>query len=291
MKRGWFTRFLTFLGGIVFFILVLFLLLALLPLIKSFDYGKPKIGILEVKGLIVEAEEYLSAVKEFMSRSDIKGVLVRIDSPGGAIGPTQEVYEELKKLRKLKPVYVSMGGISASGGYYLALAGEKIFANPGTITGSIGVLIEIPNLEKLLDKLGIKGEVIKSGEYKDTGTIFRSLTPKERQYLEDKVKQLHQQFIKVVAMERSLPIEKVEVLADGRIYTGEEAKKLGLIDELGNYHTALEELKKRLGLKEIGVISLPRKKSFWERLLEEKSSLRLEKLLESLSYQPFFLMK
>jgi protease-4 len=291
MKRQWLVCGLAFLGGLVLFLILLSFIFALLAGYKHFGLGKPKIGVLEIKGVILDADEYLSAIREFRTRRDVKAVLVRVESPGGAIGPTQEVFEELKKLRKEKPIYVSMGGVSASGGYYVSLAGEKIFANPGTITGSIGVVIELPNLEKLFEKLGIKSETIKSGEFKDTGSIYRGLTKEEREYLKAKVNQLHDQFVRVVAEERKLPLDKVKSLADGRIYTGEEAKALKLIDDLGNYYTALEELKKRINLKEAEILVLPRKKGFWERFFGEKTSLSVEKLLQSLYFQPFYLIK
>ncbi len=291
MKRPWLVYGLAFLGGLVLFLILLTFIFAFLASYKHFALGKPKIGVLEIKGVILDADEYLSAIREFRTRRDVKAVLVRVESPGGAIGPTQEVFEELKKLRKEKPIYVSMGGVSASGGYYVSLAGEKIFANPGTITGSIGVVIELPNLEKLFEKLGIKSETIKSGEFKDTGSIYRGLTKEEREYLKAKVNQLHEQFVRVVAEERKLPLDKVRSLADGRIYTGEEAKALKLIDELGNYYTALEELKKRINLKEAEILVLPRKKGFLERFFEGKNSLSVEKLLQSLYFQPFYLIK
>jgi len=291
MKRPWLVYGLAFLGGVVLFLILLSFIFAFLASYKRFDLGKPKIGVLEIKGVILDADEYLSAIREFRTRRDVKAVLVRVESPGGAIGPTQEVFEELKKLRKEKPIYVSMGGVSASGGYYVSLAGEKIFANPGTITGSIGVVIELPNLEKLFEKLGIKSETIKSGEFKDTGSIYRGLTKEEREYLKAKVNQLHEQFVRVVVEERKLPLDKIKSLADGRIYTGEEAKALKLIDELGNYYTALEELRKKINLKEVEILILPRKKGFLERFFEGKTSLSVEKLLQSLYFQPFYLIK
>ncbi len=291
MKRPWLVYGLAFLGGLVLFLILLSFIFALLAKYKYLHFGKPKIGVLEIKGVILDSDEYLSAIKEFRTRQDVKAVLVRVESPGGAIGPTQELFEELKKLRKEKPIYVSMGGVSASGGYYVSLAGEKIFANPGTITGSIGVVIELPNLEKLFEKLGIKSETIKSGEFKDTGSIYRGLTKEEREYLRSKVNKLHEQFVRAVAEERKLPLEKVRSLADGRIYTGEEAKALKLVDELGNYYTALEELKRRVNLKEVEIVILPRKKGFWERFFEEKTSLSVEKLIQSLYFQPFYIIK
>jgi len=291
MKRTWLIYGLAFLGGLVLFLILLSFLFALLVHYRYLGLGKPKIGVLEIKGVILDSEEYLSAIKELRNRKDVKAVLVRVVSPGGAIGPTQEIFEELKKLRKEKPIYVSMGGVSASGGYYVSLAGEKIFASPGTITGSIGVVIELPNLEKLLERLGIRSEVIKSGEFKDTGSLYRGLTNKEREYLQAKVQKLHEQFIKVVAEERKIPLDKVKSLADGRIFTGEEAKELKLIDEIGNYYTALEELKKRVNLKDVEILVLPRKKGFLERFFEEKTKLSVEKLIQSLYFQPFYIIK
>ncbi|RKX55423.1 MAG: signal peptide peptidase SppA, partial [Thermodesulfobacteriota bacterium] len=193
---------------------------------------------------------------------------------------------ELKKTRNLKPVIVSMGSVAASGALYVALGGTKIFASPGTITGSIGVVLEIPNIEKLLKKIGIESETIKSGAYKDTGSIYRPLTPEEKKYLTKKVKLIHDQFIKAISEERKISIEKVKSFADGRIFTGEEAKSLGLVDKMGNFWDAVEEAKKMAKISEAKLVFMPKKKGFLSKILEEKSSL----ILESFFLKPWYIV-
>ncbi|HEM55243.1 MAG TPA: S49 family peptidase, partial [Thermodesulfobium narugense] len=148
MKRPWLVYGLAFIGGLVVFLIFLSFLLSFLMFFKEKDFGKPQIGILQIKGVILDAEEYLMAIKEMAKNRGIKAVVVRIDSPGGSVGASQEIFEELKKTRVKKPVIVSMGSVAASGGLYVALGGTKIFASPGTVTGSIGVVLEIPNIEK-----------------------------------------------------------------------------------------------------------------------------------------------
>ena len=199
MKRPWLVYGLAFIGGLVVFFILLSFIISLLIIFKGKekDFGKPQIGILQIKGIILDAEEYLMAIKEMAKKKSIKAIVVRIDSPGGSVGASQEIFEELKKTRNLKPVIVSMGSVAASGALYVALGGTKIFASPGTITGSIGVVLEIPNIEKLLKKIGIESETIKSGAYKDTGSIYRPLTPEEKKYLTKKVKLIHDQFIRL----------------------------------------------------------------------------------------------
>ncbi len=286
MKRPWLVYGLAFIGGLAVFFITISFLVSLLVIFKNKDLGKPKIGVLKIKGIITDSEEYLQNIREFEKRGDIKAVVVRIDSPGGSVGASQEIFEELKKLRKIKPVIVSMGNIATSGGFYIALGGNKIFASPGTITGSIGVVLQIPNLQKLLKKLGIEAETIKSGAFKDTGSIYRPLTPEERKYLTKKIKIVHEQFIRAVSKERKIPIEKVKEIADGRIFTGEEAFKLGLIDKIGNFWDAVEEAKKIAKIKKTILVYLPGKKGFLSRLLEEKVS----SITEILSYKPWYIV-
>ncbi len=286
MKRPWLVYGLAFIGGLVVFFITISFLVSLLVIFKNKDLGKPKIGVLKIKGIITDSEEYLQNIREFEKRGDIKAVVVRIDSPGGSVGASQEIFEELQKLRKIKPVIVSMGNIATSGGFYIALGGNKIFASPGTITGSIGVVLQIPNLQKLLKKLGIEAETIKSGAFKDTGSIYRPLTPEERKYLSKKIKIVHEQFIRAVSKERKIPIEKIKEIADGRIFTGEEAFKLGLIDKIGNFWDAVEEAKKITKIKKAILVYLPEKKGFLSRLLEEKVS----SITENLSYKPWYIV-
>ncbi len=290
MKRPWLVYGLAFIGGIVlFFILLSFFLSLLFYFLGERVPSGLKIGVLEVKGLILDSSEYLKAVEELKAKKDIKAVVLRIDSPGGSVGAVQELYEELKELKKVKPLVVSMGGVSASGGLYLALAGQKIFANPGTITGSIGVMIQLPNFEKLMEKVGVSAEVIKSGPYKDTGSAFRGLTSEEKRYLQEKVSLLHEQFVKAISESRKIPIEKVREFANGKIYTGEEALKLGLVDELGNFYRAVDEAKRLAGIKEANLVFYPRKKGYLERFFEEKLSFKNIKLYDPLDIKVLYL--
>ena len=286
MKRPWLVYGLAFIGGLVVFFILLSFIISLLMIFKEKDFGKPQIGILQIKGIILDAEEYLMAIKEMAKKKSIKAIVVRIDSPGGSVGASQEIFEELKKTRNLKPVIVSMGSVAASGALYVALGGTKIFASPGTITGSIGVVLEIPNIEKLLKKIGIESETIKSGAYKDTGSIYRPLTPEEKKYLTKKVKLIHDQFIKAISEERKISIEKVKSFADGRIFTGEEAKSLGLVDKMGNFWDAVEEAKKMAKISEAKLVFMPKKKGFLSKILEEKSSL----ILESFFLKPLYIV-
>ncbi|RLG10079.1 signal peptide peptidase SppA [Candidatus Pacearchaeota archaeon] len=286
MKRPWLVYGLAFIGGLVVFFILLSFIISLLMIFKEKDFGKPQIGILQIKGIILDAEEYLMAIKEMAKKESIKAIVVRIDSPGGSVGASQEIFEELKKTRNLKPVIVSMGSVAASGALYVALGGTKIFASPGTITGSIGVVLEIPNIEKLLKKIGIESETIKSGAYKDTGSIYRPLTPEEKKYLTKKVKLIHDQFIKAISEERKISIDKVKSFADGRIFTGEEAKSLGLVDKMGNFWDAVEEAKKMAKISKAKLVFMPKKKGFLSKILEEKSSL----ILESFFLKPWYIV-
>ncbi|MFN4132414.1 MAG: signal peptide peptidase SppA [Caldimicrobium sp.] len=290
MKRPWLIYGLAFLGGLVLlFFVSIFLVTLALYLSENKLYRGPKIAVLEVNGVILQPEPYLSAIREIMSRKDIKAVILRIDSPGGTVSACQEIFEELRALRKVKPLFTSMGGVAASGGLYLAIAGEKIFVNPGTITGSIGVMLQLPNLEKLMDKIGISNEIIKSGEFKDTGTSFRKLTPKEREYLQSVVNNLHEQFVKAIAEERKISIEKVKAIADGRVYTGEEAIKLKLADEFGNFHKAVEFAKKRIGVKEAVLMYFPEKKGVLRKFFEGQLPVSTQGLLDMLSIRALYL--
>jgi len=285
MKRPWLVYGLAFIGGLVVFLVLLSFLLSFIMFFKEKDFGKPQIGVLEIKGVISDAEEYLMAINVMAKDRNIKAIVVRIDSPGGSVGASQEIFEELKKTRMKKPVIVSMGSVAASGGLYVSLGGTKIFASPGTVTGSIGVVLEIPNIEKLLKKVGVETETIKSGAYKDTGSIYRPLTPEEKEYLREKVKLIHDQFIKAISEERKIPIEKVKEFADGRIFTGEEALSLGLIDELGNFWDAINEAKKLAKITEAKLVFLPKKKGFLSKILEEKGS----SILESIFLKPWYI--
>lgn len=197
------------------------------------------IGILEVKGVITDTESLLRDIQLFQNESTIKAVVVRIDSPGGAVGASQELFTEIKRLGREKPVVASLGSIAASGGFYAAIGADKIVASPGTLTGSMGVIMNFPNLEELFKKIGYRSETIKSGKFKDIGSSERSITPEERALLQNVIDTVHKQFINDIAESRALTVAEVTKVADGRIFSGEQAKELGLIDELGNFHDAI----------------------------------------------------
>jgi len=226
------------------------LIVFLLSIIRAF-VGKPgeRIGVVEIERVIAESRQTMEDVVRYKEDPSIKGVVLRINSPGGSVGPTQEIFREVIKLKEKKKVFVSMGSLCASGGYYLAAAGEKIYASPSTITGSIGVIMQSVILEDLLKKIGVKSNTIKAGDLKDAGTPFREMTSDERAYLDGVVKNIHEQFIKDIAAGRSMDIEKARKLADGRIYTGLQAKELGLIDNIGNFYDTVDDLKTTLKIK------------------------------------------
>ncbi len=217
---------------------------------KSSDlkFGE-KVGIIEITGIITDSKSVIHNLKRFREDNSIKAIVLRIDSPGGGVGPAQEIFREIRKTVGVKKIVASMGAIAASGGYYIAAGTDGIVANPGTITGSIGVIIRFANFEDLLSKIGLTPVVVKSGEYKDTGSLVRKMTKEERKILQNFVDQIHKQFIIAVAEGRNMDQSKVEPLADGRIFTGEEAKNLGLIDRIGNLEDAVEWAGRMAGIE------------------------------------------
>ncbi|MGC9518767.1 MAG: signal peptide peptidase SppA [Desulfuromonadaceae bacterium] len=206
-----------------------------------------KVGVIEVQGPITDAKQVVDDLNTFERDESIKAVVLRVDSPGGGVGPTQEIHAAVKKL-KSKPVVVSMGSVAASGGYYIAAPAAHVFANPGTITGSIGVIMEFPDIADLLEKIGLHRRVIKSGKYKDIGSPVREMTPEEQDLLQALIDDVYQQFVEDVASGRNLDIETVKELADGRIFSGRQAMELGLVDELGGLQAAIEYSARRTGI-------------------------------------------
>lgn len=231
----------------------------------------PGVGYLEVKGVIVDAEEVVKQLHALQKNDDVKAVVLRIDSPGGVVGPSQEIYQEVKKLAAVKKVVVSMGSVAASGGYYIAVPATTIYANPGTITGSIGVLMKLSNIEGLLGKVGMKAFILKSGAYKDAGSPLRPLTAADRAVLQGIIDNLHGQFVKAVAEGRRLPLATIRTLADGRVYTGEQALALKLVDRLGTLQDAVAEAGRLAGITgEPTLITPPRKPALLRDLLVEQ---------------------
>ena len=181
-----------------------------------------QIAIVRIEGPIVSSRSAIEELRNYRNDSSVKAIVLRVDSPGGAVGPSQEIYEEVGKLMKIKPVVVSMGSVAASGGYYISAPATKIYANPGTVTGSIGVIMEIPNFKGLMDKVGIRTEVIKSGKHKDLTSVFRGIGKEERAILQGVLDDVHDQFIRAVSEGRNIPYERVRKIADGRVFTGRQ---------------------------------------------------------------------
>jgi protease-4 len=223
-------------GAIVIISLGAFLILGLMD--ASFEFGQ-QVGVVEIRGIISDPKPVVSQLKEFRDNKDVKAIVLRIDSPGGGVGPSQEIYGEVVKTSQVKKVVASMGAIAASGGYYVASGADHIMANPGSITGSIGVVMEFANLEELLNKIGVSAFVLKSGKYKDVGSPFRQMTSQEKELLQGFIENVHQQFVATVAKARQIPEEEIQAMADGRILSGEQARALGLLDSLGNLQDAI----------------------------------------------------
>ena len=214
----------------------------------EFEFGE-KVGVIEINGIIADSKNVLNHLKRFREDNSVKAIVVRVDSPGGAVGPSQEIFREIRKTSATKKVVASMGTIATSGGYYIAAGANGIIANPGTITGSIGVIMGFTNYEELLQKIGLVPIVVKSGEYKDIGSPVREMKPEEKKILQEFAKKIHRQFIKDIVDGRKMDMEKVESLADGRIFTGQESKKFGLVDRLGNLEDAIEWAGRLGGIK------------------------------------------
>jgi protease-4 len=248
-------------------------------------WGGEKVAIIEIRGVIIDPQPVVEKLVKLRKNEKVKAIVLRIDSPGGAVGPAQEIYAEVRKVQKEKKVLVSVGSVAASGGYYIACGADKIMANPGSITGSIGVIVESLNVEELLNKLGLKSVVVKSGKVKDMGSPFRPMTDEEKKLLQGVLDSVHEQFIRAVAEGRNLPLEKVRELADGRIFSGEQARALGLVDELGNFEDAIALAAKLAGIKGEPEVIYPEKKRFsiLDLLLQETASKILEGLRENSS--------
>lgn len=254
----------------------------------AFEFGE-KVGVVEIKGVIADAKETVLQLKRFRKNKDVKAIVLRIDSPGGGVGPSQEIYAEVKKTTRTKKVVASMGAIAASGGYYVAAAADQLVANPGTITGSIGVLMEFANMEELFKKIGLSAVVLKSGDYKDTGSPLRKMTPKERELLQGFIDNVHQQFVTAVAEGRKMSEESVRAIADGRILSGEQAQKLGLLDRLGNMEDAIAIAAELGGIKgEPSVIYAEKEKfSILELILGSKLAGALDRITGAALYSGY----
>lgn len=265
--------------GLFVILLVIGSILALMP--KSIPLGE-KVAVVRIEGSIMDAKHTIEEIKDYVRDPSVKAIVLRVDSPGGAVAPSQEIYEEVKKATAKKKVVVSMGSLAASGGYYISAPVSRIFANPGTLTGSIGVIMEIPNIEGLMSKVGVRTEVIKSGRNKDMASAFRSMGKEQREILQGALDDVHDQFITAVAEGRKMPNSDVRKLADGRIFTGRQALTAGLVDELGDLEDAIKAAAKLGGISgEPGILSKKDKNSVWD-LLRGKFSGEISEILPSM---------
>jgi len=270
-------------GGFVILLFLISIIFAkfLLGEKKSFGIGD-EIGVLEVKGMILDSQEFIKQLHDFRDNERIKAVVLRIDSPGGVVGPSQEMYEEVKKFAQQKKVVVSMGSLAASGGYYIAAPATMIFANPGTVTGSIGVLMKLSNIQGLLGKIGMNSFVLKSGKFKDSGSPVRPMTREDKEIMQGVIDSMHGQFVNAVAEGRKIPVVEVKKIADGRIFSGEQALKIKLVDRLGNLQDAIAETAKMVGIKgEPKLVYPPEKKRTLLDFLVESTSDRIANKLKS----------
>lgn len=243
----------------------------------------PRVAVVELEGMILEVEDLVRDLKSHRDNPQVKAVVIRINSPGGVVGPTQELHQALMRVREAgKPVVASLGSVAASGGYYTAVAADRIFANPGTLTGSIGVIMQMANVESLFKKVGVNYIVVKAGRYKDLGNFSRPMTPEERQVLQTLLDDVHAQFIDAVAAGRKLDRADVVKFADGRVFSGMQAKDLKMVDALGSLEDAVNEAAKLSGLPvPPGVIRPSRRFSIFD-LVRSQLGVRLDGLAPAL---------
>lgn len=225
---------------IAFFFLFLMILSAIFTLFLKDAPLSGKVALVRVEGPILESKSVVDEISGYVKDRSIKAIVLRINSAGGGVTPSQEIFAEVKRAASAKKVVVSMGSVAASGGYYIASPATRIIANPGTITGSIGVIMEIPNLKAFMDKLGIKTEVIKSGKHKDMASVFRGIGNEERDILQGLMNDVHEQFINDVAESRKLPQENIRKIAEAKVFSGRQAIEIGLVDELGDLQHAIK---------------------------------------------------
>ena len=261
-------------------IIALFVLLLVLRSRGGSTSIGQKVAVVDITGIISSSDATIKLLHAYRDDSSIKAIVIRINSPGGSVAPVQEIYSELKKIEK--PIVASMGGSAASGGYYVACAADTIFANPGTLTGSIGVIMQFTQLKGLYDKVGLGHQVIKSGDFKDTGSPFRELTEQERAVLQSTVDDVYNQFVDTIFEARGslLTREEIVALADGRIFSGNQALDSKLLDQLGNLPDAIKTAAELAGIEgKPKILRKEKKTSLLEQLLGVKQIPPLDEML------------
>lgn len=245
-----------------------------------------RIAVIPIEGVIGDDREVLEQIRHFRADGSIKGYVVAINSPGGSVGPSQSIYNELARLRDDEgvPVVASIGGVGASGGYYIALGADSIFALPGSLTGSIGVIMELPEIRELMDKVGVDMRVIKSAEHKDVGSMFREMSPGDSAVLNSLVQDVYDQFVEAVARERKLPRQQLLPVADGRVLTGRQAQRSGLVDRMGNVQDAIATAGRMAGLGSDPKVAFPKEErpTILDVLLGRTSVAALERFMRPL---------
>jgi len=275
VKRSLFRKILWGVGiafGLLFFINLLF---------PDLDFStEDRVALIRIEGVILDSQQTITELKRFADNPLVKAIVLRIDSPGGGVVPSQEIYDAVQRIRNKnnKAVIASMGTVAASGGYYIASATDRIVANPGSLTGSIGVIMETANVEGLLKKIGVEGIVVKSGKFKDVGSPLRKMTDEEQALLQSVMDDVHMQFIDAVAEGRALEVSAVQALADGRIFTGRQAKEAKLVDELGNLDDAIQLAADLAGIEGEPKVVEPRRRFSIRELLESRLSVLFPKL-------------
>ncbi len=266
------------------FLVVIFTVVFFLASFRFYiNSGFNKIAIIYINDVIVDYIPYVQKIGRAKNDNTIKAVVLVVNSPGGSVGASQEIYRALEKLREHKPLVVSMGDVAASGGYYISAPANVIYANPGTITGSIGVIIQHVNINGLLDKVGIKMENIKSGKNKDILYPNNELTPEQKKLIEETIKDVYDQFLDAIVKYRPIKKDELRKFADGRVFSGRQALKLKLVDKLGNIQDAIDEARKLAGLEKenFKVIELKDEQSFLDKLLGSEVKVKLNNLLKT----------
>lgn len=233
-----------------------------------------KVGVVRIEGVITDSRESIEQIDELADDDGIKAVVVRIDSPGGGVAASQEIYRAVRQLQIRKKVIVSMGSVAASGGYLIATAADRIVANPGTITGSISAVMHFADVQELMKKVGVRSSVIKSGKFKDIGSPVREMTAEEKQLIQGIVDDIYDQFVRTISEDRKIPLEIIRSLADGRIFSGRQALQLKLVDELGGLQDAVLLAGRLAGIegKPAVVYSAKKKSNLWKYLIESTAS-------------------
>ena len=248
---------------------------------------KDVIATIDFSGQILESDKFIAKMEKLVKSEKVKGIIVKVNSPGGAITPSFNIYNYIMTIEK--PVYIAMDSVAASGGYLIALGADKIYAMPTTITGSIGVIMSLVNMEELFDKIGIKSVVLKSGKFKDIGNPDKTMTEEETALMMEVINDMYEQFVNAVASRRNLQVSEVKEIADGRIFTGNMAEKLKLIDNLGSYSDAFVDMKIALENDKLELYEYKEKKKFIDKLIEGTG---INKLIETNSDAGFYyLMK